>query len=154
MSQLLLEIFSQLHLWAYIIHGFQSFVLLLPKLVKFFYYFYNAAIVWWIKLIKDRLTTHVVEPVSLMTLALWPLTLPTPHGVFPAQMHLNFLLFFWVTTHYFKKLCCGHGAQRNIFWTRAKQQLRWATVATIDMGRKERGCCAPFAGAGTPFSTM
>jgi len=28
-------------------------------------------------------------------------------------------------------------------------------VATVDMGRKEGGgCCAPFAGAGTPSSTM
>ena len=29
--------------------------------------------------------------------------------------------------------------------------LRWATVATIDMGRKEGGCCAPVRGAGSPL---
>jgi len=28
--------------------------------------------------------------------------------------------------------------------------MRWATVATIDMGRRERGCCAPFAGSWVP----
>jgi len=38
--------------------------------------------------------------------------------------------------------------------TRAQQQLRWATMVTVDMGRKEGGCCAPFAGAGTPSSIM
>jgi len=27
-------------------------------------------------------------------------------------------------------------------------------VATMDMDRKEGGCCAPFAGAGTPSNTM
>jgi len=33
----------------------------------------------------------------------------------------------------------------------AQQQLRWATVATIDMGRKEgEGCCAPFAESWDP----
>jgi len=29
--------------------------------------------------------------------------------------------------------------------TRAQQYLRWATMATRDMGRKEGGCCAPRA---------
>jgi len=37
----------------------------------------------------------------------------------------------------------------------AQQQLRWATVATIDMGRKEGGgCCPPFAGELDPHLTQ
>jgi len=48
-------------------------------------------------------------------------------------------------------LCAVHMSQQL---TRAQQQLRWATVATIGMGWKEGGCCAPFTGAGTPSSTM
>jgi len=39
--------------------------------------------------------------------------------------------------------------------TRAQRYLRWATVATIDMSRKEgRGCCAPFAGKLGPRLTQ
>ena len=36
-----------------------------------------------------------------------------------------------------RKVCC-----KVHYITRAQQQLRWATVATIDMGRKEGDCCA------------
>jgi len=32
--------------------------------------------------------------------------------------------------------------------------LRWATMATTDMGQKEGGCCAPFRGTGSPCNTM
>jgi len=66
-------------------------------------------------------------------------------------------------TRQFALVCCYHlhvlhaylwSKQRglaqytlNLYTTRAQQYLRWATVATIDMGRKEGGgCCAPFAG--------
>jgi len=48
-------------------------------------------------------------------------------------------------------------ASNGIFHTRAQQQLRWATVATIYMGRKERGLLSPFRGdrgAGSPSNTM
>ena len=37
---------------------------------------------------------------------------------------------------------------------KAHQKLRWATVATIDMGRKQEGCCVPFAGNWDPSNTM
>ena len=37
------------------------------------------------------------------------------------------------------------------------EMTRWATVATIDISRKEGGCCAPFAGgwgSWVPSNTM
>ena len=38
---------------------------------------------------------------------------------------------------------------------RARQYLRWATVATIDMGQKEGGAAVPLSGgAGSPSNTM
>jgi len=32
--------------------------------------------------------------------------------------------------------------------------MRWATVVTLNMGRKEGACYAPFDEAGTPSNTM
>ena len=53
------------------------------------------------------------------------------------------------------QLSLPHGTKqqrvmKKLKQTRAQQLLRWATVATIGMGRKEGGCCASFADSWEP----
>jgi len=48
-----------------------------------------------------------------------------------------------------------HGGHMiETYKTRAQQWLRWATVATIDMGLKERGAVPLSQSAGNPSNTM
>ena len=64
--------------------------------------------------------------------------------------------FRWKATRDTCFHCLGFNFCTILYYmpTRAQQYLRWATVATIHMGRKERDCCAPFAGgAGSPSNT-
>ena len=80
---------------------------------------------------------HVCNTIFLKNNVLWQgchNTLFFSKNIVLWQVNLSQHITFWVTTHYFfpKILCCGHGAQHNIFWKKimccgSKNNVLWQT---------------------------